>query len=151
MVQYKHIRYKEKTVNPQDQPQQQPTQFDSPEFAQAASTVSAAMNGRPTPQSQPVQAQPQQKVLEVRFEDDLVLTVTPQKVNDMRFLELYEEVAESEFKIPKLLKFMFGEEAYEGIHKYYNDRGRVFEITKMGEVFQKLDSDLNSNPDFLRQ
>lgn len=134
-------------MNPQDQPQQQPTQQPSQiDMAQVS-----ARPEMPPLNVQPVQAQPQQKVLEVRFEDDLVLTVTPQKVNDMRFLELYEEVAESEFKIPKLLKFMFGEEAYEGIHKYYHDRGRVFEITKMGEVFQKLDSDLNSNPDFLRQ
>lgn len=127
-------------MNPQDQPQQQPTQ--QPQFQQVAQT---------SPQLQPVQAQPQQKVLEVRFEDDLVLTVLPEQVNDMRFLELYDEVSENEFKIPKLLKFMFGEQAYEGIHKYYNDKGQRFEITKMGEVFQKLDSDLNSNPDFLRQ
>lgn len=128
-------------MNPQDQSQQQPTQ------PQAVAPVA--------PQApQPVQAQPQAqppKVLHVKFEEDLIIDVTPETVNDMRFLELYEEVAESEFKIPKLLKFMFGAEQYEGIFKYYEAKGQKFTITKMGEVFQKLDSDLNSNPDFLRQ
>ena len=121
---------------------QQPTQPTVPQHVSAPAVHS----------TQPVQSQPTPpKVLEVKFEDDLVLTVSPEVVNDMRFLELYEEVAESEFKIPKLLKFMFGEEQYDGIFKYYESRGQKFTITKMGEVFQKLDSDLNSNPDFLRQ
>lgn len=138
-------------MNPQDQsqPQATPTQPVAP--------VPQHVNAPSVMPTQPVQAQPVQpaqeqlKVLEVKFEDDLILTVTPETVNDMRFLELYEEVAESEFKIPKLLKFMFGAEAYEGIYKYYEAKGQKFTITKMGEVFEKLDKDLNSNPDFLRQ
>lgn len=100
-------------------------------------------------QSQPVQ--PQAPVLEVKFEDDLILTVTADTVNDMRFLELYEQVATSNYYIPKLLKFLFGEDKYESIHEYYNSRGRKFEITKMEQVFEKLDHDLNNNPDFLRR
>lgn len=125
-------------MNPQDQSgqvpqQQQPTQ----------------------PVQQPQQAAPVQpqtpKVLEVRFEDDLVINVTPETVNDMRFLEIYEQVSEDMAKIPRLLRFMFGDVQYEGIFKYYEAKGQKFTITKMGEVFEKLDSDLNSNPDFLRQ
>lgn len=104
------------------------------------------------PQVQPQQSQaPEERVLEVKFEDDLILTVSSKTVNDMRFLELYEQVATSNYYIPKLLKFLFGEERYESIHTYYNSRGGVFEITKMEQVFEKLDHDLNNNPDFLKR
>lgn len=95
--------------------------------------------------------QPQAKLLEVEFEPDLKLYVSPETVDDMRFLELYEQVASSSMYIPKLLKFLFGEKEYEGIHDYYQKKGQKFTITKMEQVFEKLDTDLNSNPDFLRQ
>lgn len=136
-------------MNQQGEQQQQPQQPVQP-MSIPQNQAQSIVNNIPTPQQAQAMQQPQ-KSLQVRFEDDLILTVLPEQVNDMRFLELYDEVSENEFKIPKLLKFMFGAEAYEGIHKYYNDKGQRFEITKMGEVFEKLDKDLNSNPDFLRQ
>ncbi len=104
------------------------------------------------PQVQPQQSQaPEERVLEVKFEDDLIMTVSSETVNDMRFLELYEQVATSNFFIPKLLKFLFGEDRYESIHAYYNKKGQKFTITKMEQVFEKLDHDLNNNPDFLKR
>lgn len=142
-------------MNPQDQnaPQAQPQQPTQPEVPQHVSAPSVHS-------TQPVQTQPQaaqapqqieERLLEVKFEDDLVLTVSSETVNDMRFLELYEQVATSNFYIPKLLKFLFGEEKYEGIHEYYNKKGQKFTITKMEQVFEKLDHDLNNNPDFLKR
>jgi hypothetical protein len=125
-------------MNPQDQSGQVPQQQQPTQPVQQPQQVA------------PVQPQTP-KVLEVRFEDDLVINVTPETVNDMRFLEIYEQVSEDMAKIPRLLRFMFGDAQYEGIFKYYEAKGQKFTITKMGEVFEKLDSDLNSNPDFLRQ
>lgn len=135
-------------MNPQD------TTGNTPQAQQPTQPVTPLQTApQPTTTPQPVQEQPQAtlKELEVRFEDDLVLTVTPDTVNDMRFLEIYEQVTEDMSKIPKLLRFMFGDAAYEGVFKYYEDKGQKFTITKMGEVFTKLDNDLNNNPDFLRQ
>lgn len=133
-------------MNPEQQqsnaPQAQPQQPMQP--------VAPQISAQPEmPQLPPQQPQPERKILEVKFEDDLVLTVDSETVNDMRFLELYEQVATSNFYIPKLLKFLFGDARYESIHEYYNKKGQKFTITKMEQVFEKLDHDLNNNPDFL--
>lgn len=134
-------------MNPQEQdqtnaPQAQPQQPTQP----VAPQINATPQMPPLPPQQP---QPERKILEVKFEDDLVLTVDSDTVNDMRFLELYEQVATSNFYIPKLLKFLFGEDRYESIHTYYQNKNQKFTITKMEQVFEKLDHDLNNNPDFL--
>lgn len=135
-------------MNPQD------TTGNTPQAQQPTQPVTPPQTApQPATTPQPVQEQPQAtlKSIEVKFEDDLVLTVTPEMVNDMRFLEVYSEASEDMTKISKLLRFMFGHEAYEGVFKYYESKGQKFTITKMGEVFEKLESDLSSNPDFLRQ
>lgn len=122
-------------MDPNEQNQaQQPTQPVSGE-AQAPATAPVA---------------PQQPAaLEMVFEDDLRFTITSEKVNDMRFLELYEELSENQLKIPKLLKFLLGEANYKGIYDYYESRGKKFTITKMGEAFGQLEKHLQENPDFL--
>lgn len=130
-------------------PQQQPTQ-PAPHMGTPHDQSQRIADGAAQAMSQTLPPQAPQ-FLAVKFEDDLIMKVYPETVNDMRFLELYEEVAESEFKIPKLMKFMFGEDAYNRIYDYYEKKGEKFTITKMGEVFERLDRDLNSNPDFLRQ
>lgn len=143
-------------AQPIQQPQPAPA-FDSPEFHQAASTVSAAINGQPAPApiAQPAINQPaavapaNQKVIIIKFEDDLQFVVTADKVDDMRFMELYAEVSEDQLKITKLIKWLLGAEKYESIYTYYESKGQRFTITKFGEVFEKLDKDLNANPDFL--
>ena len=139
-------------MNPQDQttqPQPTPTQPVAP--AQAPQPVQA------TPQppqlgivnSNPTQAEP--KKLEVKFEDDLILYVTSDTVDDMRFLELYDTVSENNMKLPKLLRFMFGDKEFESIYAYYESKGQRFSMTKMEAVFEKFNTDMNSNPDFLRR
>lgn len=131
-------------MNPQDQSQpmqSQPMQtqgIPAEQIIGAADTVAAQHAAQP------------QKSLELRFEDDLVMHVTQDIVDDMRFLEMYEQLSENQAKIPSFLKFILGDEKYESIHKYYQAKGGKFTITKMMEVFTKLDHDLNSNPDFLK-
>jgi len=90
------------------------------------------------------------KSIVVVFEDDLKFEITPEVVDDMRFMDLYAEVAEDQLKIPKLMRFLLGSAEYDSIFTYYESRGQRFSITKFGEVFEKLDKDLNSNPDFLK-
>lgn len=127
-------------MNPQDQSQPMQNQ-PVPPHAHAPAVHS----------TEPVQApQEPQKSLELRFEDDLIMHVTQDIVDDMRFLEMYEQLSENQAKIPSFLKFILGDEKYESIHKYYQAKGQKFTITKMMEVFTKLDHDLNSNPDFLK-
>ena len=98
---------------------------------------------QPSPASQP-------KTMQVVFEDDLVMTITSDTVNDMRFMELYDLVNEDYMKLPKLLRFMFGDEEYESIFTYYESRGQKFTMTKMESVFEKFNNEMNTNPDFLR-
>lgn len=86
----------------------------------------------------------------IQFEDDLKFEITSDVVDDMRFMDLYAEVSEDQLKIPKLMRFLLGEKEYESIFTYYESKGQKFRITKFGEVFEKLDKDLNANPDFLR-
>jgi hypothetical protein len=93
-------------------------------------------------------AQPAKTII-VKFEEDLQFTITADVVDDMRFMELYAEVSEDQLKITKLIKWLLGEKQYESIFTYYESRGQKFTITKFGEVFEKLDKDLNANPDFL--
>jgi len=88
--------------------------------------------------------------IEVVFEDDLKFNITAEVMDDMRFMDLYAEVAEDQLKIPKLMRFLLGAAEYDSIFTYYESRGKRFSITKFGEVFEKLDKDLNSNPDFLK-
>lgn len=133
-------------------PQQQPTQPVQPQAApqQAAQPLAPQVDVSNIPAADQL-PQPPAKTLEIKFEDDLIMTVTSDTVNDMRFLDLYGQVSEDMTQISKLLRFMFGSEKYESIFAYYERKGQKFTITKMGEVFEKLDADLNSNPDFLRQ
>lgn len=139
-------------TQPAAAPQPAAPAFNSPEFHQAASTVSAAMNGQPAPAAAPAAAEPfaqPAKTIIVKFEEDLQFTITADVVDDMRFMELYAEVSEDQLKITKLIKWLLGEKNYESIFTYYESRGQKFTITKFGEVFEKLDKDLNANPDFL--
>jgi hypothetical protein len=135
-------------VNPENQNQaQQPTQPPVP-------PVSAELDGQPTAQiapapQAPAATPPEPKSLDIKFEDDLILTVAADTINDMRFLELYEEIMDNQLKLPKLFKFMFGPEEYARIFTYYESRGQKFTITKMGQVFGDLEKDLNARPDFL--
>lgn len=95
-------------------------------------------------------AQPQQNTMTIQFEADLKFEITSDVVDDMRFMDLYAEVSEDQLKIPKLMRFLLGADNYESIFTYYESKGQKFRITKFGEVFEKLDKDLNANPDFLR-
>lgn len=96
----------------------------------------------------PVAQQPK-KSITIKFEEDLKFEVTSDVVDDMRFMDLYAEVAEDQLKVTKLIKFLIGADNYQSIFTYYESRGQKFTITKFGEVFDQLDKDLNSNPDFL--
>jgi hypothetical protein len=129
------------------QPQQPINPIDTPAFHQAASTVSAALNPQPAPA--PVMPAQPQKAIVIEFEPDLKFTVTADVVDDMRFMELYAEVSEDQLKITKLIKWLIGADNFESIFTYYESRNQKFTITKFGEVFEKLDKDLNANPDFL--
>ena len=120
---------------------QNPQQQNQPAPAPVESQPAA-----PAPQ-QP--AQPEEKKLEIKFEEDLKFYVTRDVVDDMRFMELYGEVSEDQLKVTKLLRFLLGSDNYESIFTYYESRGQRFTITKFTEVFTKLDKDLNSQPDFL--
>lgn len=101
------------------------------------------------PQLPPVQPQTQKSIV-IEFEPDLKFEVTSDKVDDMRFMDLYAEVSEDQLKVSKLIKWLIGPEQYESIYTYYESRGSKFSITKFGEVFEKLDKDLNAQPDFLK-
>lgn len=138
-------------MNPNNQQPQQPVNpIDTPEFDQAARTVSAAINGQPAPAVQPPAAAPAPtKSITIKFEEDLQFEVTSDVIDDMRFMELYAEVSEDQLKITKLIKFLLGEAQYESIFTYYESKGQRFTITKFGQVFEQLDKDLNANPDFL--
>lgn len=97
------------------------------------------------------QQKPNERHLELRFEDDLVFYVTKETVDDMHFFDLYAEVNDNEFKVPEIVKFMIGANKYKGIFEYYESKGQKFKISKFMEVFQLLDKALNSDPDFLRR
>lgn len=93
----------------------------------------------------------QQKKITIQFEEDLKFDITADKIDDMRFMDLYAEVSEDELKIPKLMRFLLGSAEYDSIFDYYESKGQRFTITKFGEVFEKLDKDLNAQPDFLKR
>lgn len=95
------------------------------------------------------QIEPTEKHVTMTFEEDLKFFVTQETVDDMRFFDLYATVSENEFKVPEIIKFMIGPEKYDSIFKYYEARGQKFKISKFMSVFQQLDKDLNSDPDFL--
>lgn len=141
---------------------QQPTQQPAGPHPQPVQTGPAPVAG-PTPaapamaaeqsqlqQAAAVPAAPQQNTMTIQFEDDLKFEITSDVVDDMRFMDLYAEVSEDQLKIPKLMRFLLGADNYESIFTYYESKGQKFRITKFGEVFEKLDKDLNANPDFLR-
>lgn len=106
--------------------------------------------GTPAPAVAPA-APAQEKSLMIKFEDDLQFEVKREIFDDMRFMDLYAEVTEDQLKVSKLVRFLIGSDNYESIFHYYESKGQRFTITKFGEVFEKLDSDLQSNPDFLKQ
>lgn len=142
-------------MQPNDQ-NQQPTQpaaapqlqpVPAPNVAPAYPQQPAAPAAAPVAPAEPF-AQPAKTII-VKFEEDLQFTITADVVDDMRFMELYAEVSEDQLKITKLIKWLLGEKQYESIFTYYESRGQKFTITKFGEVFEKLDKDLNANPDFL--
>jgi len=113
------------------------------DMAQAAQpVVQQAVNNMPVV--------PPAKSIWIVFEEDLKFEITPDVVDDMRFMDLYAEVSEDELKISKLMRFLLTPAGYESIFQYYESKGQRFSITKFGEVFEKLDKDLNSQPDFLR-
>lgn len=109
----------------------------------------AAAPQQPAPAAPVAPAAPQKKSITIKFEEDLKFEVTSDVVDDMRFMDLYAEVAEDQLKVTKLIKFLIGADNYQSIFTYYESRGQKFTITKFGEVFDQLDKDLNSNPDFL--
>lgn len=130
-------------MDPNDQNNNQPTQ-PAPATPQPAANPAAAGAHYQAP------AAPQQKKsITIKFEEDLKFEVTSDVVDDMRFMDLYAEVSEDQLKVTKLIKFLIGADNYESIFNYYESRGQRFTITKFGEVFEQLDKDLNSNPDFL--
>lgn len=104
---------------------------------------------QPAPAAPVAPAVPPKKSITIKFEEDLKFEVTSDVVDDMRFMDLYAEVAEDQLKVTKLIKFLIGADNYQSIFTYYESRGQKFTITKFGEVFDQLDKDLNSNPDFL--
>ena len=113
-------------------------------------TQPAAAPQQPAQAAPVAPAAPQpKKSITIKFEEDLKFEVTSDVVDDMRFMELYAEVSEDQLKVTKLIKWLLGEKNYESIFTYYESRGQKFTITKFGEVFEKLDKDLNANPDFL--
>lgn len=127
---------------------QQPTQQPAgphPQPTQAAPVAPAAP--QPAPAAAP--APQADKSITIKFEEDLQFTVTSDVFDDMRFMELYAEVSENELKVTKLVKFLIGDKNYQSIFDYYEKRGQKFTITKFGEVFEKLEKDLNAQPDFL--
>ena len=130
-------------MNPTEQ-NQQPNQPTQPAPAPAAAPAAPA-----APQPAPVAPAPQ-KSITIVFEEDLQFQITADKIDDMRFMDLYAEVSEDELKIPKLMRFLLGAAEYDSIFTYYESKGQRFSITKFGQVFEKLDKDLNSQPDFLR-
>jgi len=143
-------------MNPNEQNQQPPQPVAVP-FAQPqpqpvapqAPQTSAQPVMPPLPEMQPAAAAPQ-KSITIKFEEDLQFQITAEKIDDMRFMDLYAEVSEDELKIPKLMRFLLGAAEYDSIFTYYESKGQRFSITKFGQVFEKLDKDLNSQPDFLR-
>lgn len=124
-------------MDPNDQNNNQPTQPAAPQQPAPAAPVAPA-------------APQQKKSITIKFEEDLKFEVTSDVVDDMRFMDLYAEVSEDQLKVTKLIKFLIGADNYESIFNYYESRGQKFTITKFGEVFEQLDRDLQSNPDFLR-
>lgn len=133
-------------MDPNDQNNNQPTQ-------PAAAVPPIPVDGTPQQQQSAFNAQMdakrQPKAITIKFEEDLKFEVTSDVVDDMRFMDLYAEVSEDQLKVTKLIKFLIGADNYESIFNYYESRGQRFTITKFGEVFEQLDKDLNSNPDFL--
>lgn len=130
-------------MDPNDQNNNQPTQ-------PAAAAQPATAQFTPPQAANVAPAAPQQKKsITIKFEEDLKFEVTSDVVDDMRFMDLYAEVSEDQLKVTKLIKFLIGADNYESIFNYYESRGQRFTITKFGEVFEQLDKDLNSNPDFL--
>lgn len=121
-----------------------------PEEPNNQPTQPAAAPQQPAPAAPVAPAAPQApKAITIKFEEDLKFEVTSDVVDDMRFMDLYAEVAEDQLKVTKLIKFLIGADNYQSIFTYYESRGQKFTITKFGEVFDQLDKDLNSNPDFL--
>lgn len=121
-----------------------------PEEPNNQPTQPAAAPQQPAPAAPVAPAAPQApKAITIKFEEDLKFEVTSDVVDDMRFMDLYAEVAEDQLKVTKLIKFLIGADKYQSIFTYYESRGQKFTITKFGEVFDQLDKDLNSNPDFL--
>ena len=132
-------------MNPNEQ-NQQPNQPQPAPAAPAAFTPPQAANVAPAAPAAPAP----QKSITIEFESDLKFEITADKIDDMRFMDLYAEVSEDELKIPKLMRFLLGAAEYDSIFTYYESKGQRFSITKFGQVFEKLDKDLNSQPDFLR-
>lgn len=130
-------------MNPNDQ-NNQPTQ----PAAAAPITAADIPNVPLAPIAQAIDSQ--KKSITIKFEEDLKFEVTSDVVDDMRFMDLYAEVSEDQLKVTKLVKFLIGDKNYQSIFAYYESRGQKFTITKFGEVFEQLDRDLQSNPDFLR-
>lgn len=125
-------------MNPNDQQPQTPQPAPAPQQPAA----------EPQPAAPVAPAVPE-KSITIKFEEDLQFVVTADVIDDMRFMDLYAEVAEDQLKISKLIKFLIGADKYESIYTYYESRGQKFSITKFGQVFEQLDKDLNSQPDFL--
>jgi hypothetical protein len=138
---------------PDEQNQQPQPQQPAAQPAPAAPAPAAAFTPPAVPNAAPAApaAPAEQKKITITFESDLQFDITADKIDDMRFMDLYAEVSEDELKIPKLMRFLLGDAEYDSIFTYYESRGQRFTITKFGEVFERLDKDLNAQPDFLKR
>lgn len=114
---------------PQDQPTQQPTQ--------------------PPVQAQP---QPEQKVIQVKFEDDLILSFKEDALDDMRLFDVLDEFSTTnEFALRRLFPILFGKAEWEKAYAYYENAGRPFKISHMMKVFEEQVAPHLNDPAFLRK
>lgn len=104
--------------------------------------------------TQPVQAtpQPEQKEIQVRFEDDLILSFKEDALDDMRLFDVLDEFSTTnEFALRRLFPILFGQKQWETAYAYYEKAGRPFKISHMMKVFEEQVAPHLQDPAFLRK